>query len=510
MIYNTGGEYIMAVQTRLVSPRMVYIHKETTNQSFIDMHHFLKSRGIQNNDFFLTLLDPGLAGVNPRDPNLSVAMKYRVLQECCNNYWYFLREVVIIPESGGSLGGGSRYILNRGNLAMNFLFALNFSIFFELPRQWGKTTGALCRYLWCYNFGTSYSEIMFMHKDHTGSKNNLKKLKDIRDNLPSYLQMSSSIGSDGKKLKVPNTIVMMEHPSNHNKIITFPSARSRDLANNLGRGSTQPMQYYDEFAFMPYNKEVYLAAAPAFSKAAKNAAKNNAPFGMLLTTTPGDLTTESGLYAYDIYNNATVWNEAFYDKTIQELTDIVNANTNNSFVKISYSYKQLGGGQDYLNDMIRQMNRSWPEIRREVLLEWSQTSDNCPFEKEKLDIIATMVRDPIRTLFFGRFGQYQLNIYDNMDTNYPAIIGVDVSGANWKDSSAITIIDSKTTRVIATLNCNFIPGDDLADVIYTIVTKYLQNAVINIERNGATMPQHIWKHVCFPGFKSATHWSMLF
>ena len=171
----------MAVENRLVAPRMVYIHKETTNQSFIDMHHFLKSRGIQNNDFFLTLLDPTLAGVNPRDPNLTVNQKYRIMQECCNNFWYFLREVVIIPESGGAVGGGSRYTLNRGNLAMNFLFALNFSMFLELPRQWGKTTGALCRYLWCYNFGTSYSEIMFMHKDHTGSKNNLKKLRDIRN-----------------------------------------------------------------------------------------------------------------------------------------------------------------------------------------------------------------------------------------------------------------------------------------------------------------------------------------
>ena len=498
----------MAVEQRLVAPRMVYIHKETTNQSFIDMHHFLKSKGIQNNDFFLTLLDPSLAGVNPRDPNLSTQMKYKVMRECCSNYWYFLREVVMIPEQGGAVGGGSRYILNRGNLAMNFLFVLNFSMFLVLPRQWGKTVGALCRYLWCYNFGTSYSEIMFMHKDHTGSKNNLKSLKNIRDNLPTYLQMSSNIGSDGKKLKVPNTIVMMEHPSNHNKIVTFPSARSKDLADNLGRGSTMPMQYYDEFAFMPYNKTVYLAATPAFSRASMNAAKNNAPFGMLLTTTPGDLTTDSGLYAYEVYNNATEWNESFYDKSVQELTEIVNSNPNNQFVQITYSYKQLGGGQEYLNKMIREMGRSWPEIRREILLEWSETSDNCPFTKEKLDIIATMVKDPIRTLEFGRFGQYQIKIYENMDTDYPAIVGVDVSGANWRDASAITIIDSKNTKVIATFNCNFIPADDLADMLYVLATKYIQSCVINIERNGENHTAVHMVTCVFPWVKTATHWSM--
>lgn len=77
----------MAVNQALVAPKMVYIHLETSNRSFIDMRNFLKAKGIQNNDFFLALLDPGLAGINPRDPSLSPQMKGRVLQECYRNYW---------------------------------------------------------------------------------------------------------------------------------------------------------------------------------------------------------------------------------------------------------------------------------------------------------------------------------------------------------------------------------------------------------------------------------------
>ena len=73
------------------------------------------------------------------------------------NYWYFLREVVRIPDQGGSVNGGARYKLNRGNLAMNFLFTLNYDMFVELPRQFGKTIGAVCRYLWVYNFGSTNS-----------------------------------------------------------------------------------------------------------------------------------------------------------------------------------------------------------------------------------------------------------------------------------------------------------------------------------------------------------------
>ena len=75
-------------------------------------------------------------------------------------------------------------------------------------------------------------------------------------------------------------------------------------------------------------------------------------------------------------------------------------------------------------------------------------------------------------------------IYEDIDTSYPPIIGVDVAGAMYQDSSAITVIDSKTTRVGATLNCNFMPSDDLAQVLYELVTKYLPTAIINIERNG--------------------------
>ena len=475
----------MAVMNQLPQQqRTVLIHKSTTNQSFLDMHYYLKNKGIQNNDFFLALLDSGLAGVDPRDPNLPAHMKARILQECRLNYWYYLREVVRIPVQGGTVGSGARYKLHRGNLAMNFLFILNFNMFVEMPRQHGKTIAAVCRYLWIYNFGTSNSEIMFMHKDHSGSKGNLKTLKNIRDALPSYLQMSSNIDINGTKLKVPNTVVMIQHPFNNNKINTYPSARTKDAANNLGRGATIPVQYYDEFAFMPWNEEVFMAAVPAFSKASENARQNNAPYGMLITTTPGDLLTNSGIYAYEIRNKATPWKEEYYDMSYQELIGLRDSNNQSNMFLVSYTYQQLGSGQDYFKRMVVEMQSNWAKIRREVMLEWAETATDCPFAQEDLDIIKLHIKEPIRTIFFGKFRQYQFNIYEDLDLSYPPIIGVDVAGATFNDSSAITVIDSRTTRVCATLNCNFIPADDLAQVIYELVTKYMPNAIINIERNG--------------------------
>ena len=61
---------------------------------------------------------------------------------------------------------------------------------------------------------------------------------------------------------------------------------------------------------------------------------------------------------------------------------------------------------------------------------------------------------------------------------------MDVSGGYQRDSSAITIVDSYSTRVTAEFNCNYISTNDLAALIYEIVSKWMPNAVVNIERNG--------------------------
>lgn len=59
-----------------------------------------------------------------------------------------------------------------------------------------------------------------------------------------------------------------------------------------------------------------------------------------------------------------------------------------------------------------------------------------------------------------------------------------MSGGYQRDSSAITVVDSYSTRVTAELNSNFISTPELAMVIHTIVSQWMPNAVVNIERNG--------------------------
>ena len=104
-------------------------HMSTTNQSFLDVHYYLKERGIKNNAFFLAIYDTTLIGVDPRDPRLPFEMKKRILAECTRNFWYFIREVVRVPMQGGTVGGGDPYKLSRGNLALNWVCINNINFF---------------------------------------------------------------------------------------------------------------------------------------------------------------------------------------------------------------------------------------------------------------------------------------------------------------------------------------------------------------------------------------------
>ena len=395
--------------------------------------------------------------------------------------------MVRIPTEGGALGSGIQYELHRGNLAMNYLFVYNINIYTSIARQLYKTTSAVVWYLWVFNFGSTNIKMMFANKKLDDSKRNLQTLKNIREALPDYLRMESLIGPDGKQIKVPNRAETLQNPVNLNLITTLAGARQKQQAEGAGRGATMAIQWYDEFAFLPFNDIVYTAAAPAFSTASRNAKANGSPYGMLITTTPGDLTTREGQFADKMRLSATRWNEGFYDMSYQELQDLVNANKDSSFVYIEYSYQQLGRGPDYFAKMVQLLGKDWPKIRREILLEWAKTTDNNPFDREDLEVIEAMTKvEPRYTLFFGKNRQYQMNFWDEipLGSTYPPIIGVDVSTAMYKDASAITVIDSETTKVIATLKSNFITSAELADIIYQFVTNYAKNAIVNIEANG--------------------------
>lgn len=190
-----------------------------------------------------------------------------------------------------------------------------------------------------------------------------------------------------------------------------------------------------------------------------------------------------GKEACDMKNNATMFSETWYDMSYADLMAIINANTSSKFVYIRYTYQQLGKSEQWFDDVCSLLKHSWPDIRREILLEWASGVTDSPFKAEDLETISNLIVQPISQTYL--LGKYRFDTYMRADTRtYPAIMGVDVAAGYKKDSSCITIIDSQTTKVLGCLNCNYISTMDLARCIEFITKQWMPNIIINPERNG--------------------------
>ena len=160
-----------------------------------------------------------------------------------------------------------------------------------------------------------------------------------------------------------------------------------------------------------------------------------------------------GREAYATKESATVFSETWYDLTYQQLMQIINANTKSDFVYIKFTYQQLGCSEEWFSEVCKLLKNSWPDIRREILLEWSTGVENSPFAEEDLNAIQGLIRQPISEVYL--LGKYRFETYLQADTRtYPPIIGVDVAAGYKQDSSTITVIDSYSTKTLGCLNCN--------------------------------------------------------
>lgn len=193
--------------------------------------------------------------------------------------------------------------------------------------------------------------------------------------------------------------------------------------------------------------------------------------------------TLEGKEAYTTKEMATKFSESWYDLKYGELMNIINANTKSDFIYIRFTYQQLGCSEQWFEEISKLLKGSWPDIRREILLEWATGVENSPFKEEDLEAIAGLIRQPISEVYL--LGKYRFETYLQADTRtYPALIGVDVSGGYKQDSSTITIVDSLTTKVLGCMNCNYISTLDLARCIEFIVKNWMPNSIVNVERNG--------------------------
>ena len=473
---------------------------ETTNASFIAMASLLYKKGIKNYNFFLKLYDEDLVGINPYDPNLSLNMKMKIIIECKRNFWYFAREVMIIPGTG-------RFELHRGNLAAAWALLNNIPTYLVLPRQHGKTWLVITFALWVFNFGSNYTNMLFMNKQLKDSQLNLKRLKDAREMLPDYLQMKLVDNGKGEMREARNNVNSASNGLK-NEITVTSSARNPLAADDLGRGMTVAWIWVDELAFVQFMRIIYAAMIPAWSKAAEIAKKKDKPFARILTTTPGDLAVDHGAFAYEIRENSAMFFEGLYDYDANDLSTWMDKNSKYGYMYIEFMYYQLNHSnpEKWFDEQCKQLVYNWPKIRREILLQWNSASSNSPFSEEDIkDLRGMLIKESdSKSIMINKF--YRLNVYRDLDPSEKYLINIDPAKGrgDGSDRTAIVVTNAKTHKIHAIFKSNAIQYKETFRFIYTLVYRYIPNSVLVVENNIDTLIEYIknssMKHLLYYEF----------
>ena len=461
------------------------IDLKTTNTSFLKMALILKSKGVENCYFMLRIDNKNLVGVNPYSKKLTREQKAAIFSECINNRWYFYREVARVSESGAAtgIGGGSEFILNRGNLAYLWCAEKNIDCYLIMPRQTGKTWAAIIDAVWTYQF-TRGSTILHFNKSQKDSNDNLQRIKSAISMLPLYLQHSADENLDPSEKKLVKNAEKSMRNIIGSQIEAMASAGNDSKADAMARGKTAPKIWYDEIAFIFFNEVIYAAATPAYEKAMENAIKNHAPYGISITTTPGDLATPHGNFAWKMMDDSIRFNESFYDMPSKELFDIVN-NTPGKvpYFFIQYSYTQLGETEEWYLKRYKKMNDPL-RARREYLLEWMNSNGNSPFDPDDVEQIKLYADEAEKHVNVVRINKYyELRVYDEYRGRKPVMIGVDVAGSMGRDSSAIVVANPETLKPLAVFRSNMIDLASLQKLIVTVVKRMYPNCILTIENN---------------------------
>lgn len=458
------------------------IHYQTRNNSFLKVHLFLKKKGIKNNTFFLELLDKSLADLDPFDEeHLTDEQKQRILIECTRNPWYFIRECVSIAASGVS-----RYELSLGNLALTWACLNNLNSFLILPRQCGKTFGAMVVLTWILYFGGHNTEIVLVAHRDKNLNNNMGRIRSIRDNLPKYLILKDRRDRDGAEL--------IDFKPLGNKVTKQTTGTNETEADANGRGFSIPCIQIDEVSFAKHIGAFYKALVLAHSTVAKRAEENGLPHFISITTTAGYLNNEDGIWAYNFFLNSFSFSEELYDLPIEEVRSLIRNEAKINYLAIEYQYWDLGKDDNYFEEQCKALNYDQDAIDREVLCKWKSVSTVHPLGQKALQLLDKNKRSPEHTVILNKI--FRMKLYADpevLDWSRPYIIGGDCANNVGSDYSALVVLDPYTYEVVATIRTNMYSSMLFAKMIADLMRKYFYRSILVLERNlnGATVIDRI-------------------
>ena len=468
----------------------------TRNSSFLLTAKELKELGRKNWYFMLEVKHPefGIFDLDPYSPNLTREQIGRILIECKDNPWYYLREVINVPIRGGSK---TSLYLHRAGCAAAWCFMHSFDFELVQPRQTYKTTMLTAIMSYMVLFVYQNIDIMYMHKTETRCADNVRLLRDYIMALPKYL-------NPWGKMKHPPGAQSLRYEEHHVSVAVVSAARRETDASDKSRGYSLFTGFFDECEFVPFMKAVLDGAGPTIAQARITAKNQGLPSCMMYASTPGDLETQEGKDWQGIIDELPVFDESYYDMTTAELEDLKRVTPKEgdapnrkpiSMFYIEFNYIQLRKDADWLRTQYFEAvkNQSIGEYRRGVLLQRFRGEGGSFFQQADLDYIAQHIHEPDYCIKL--MDKYDLFVYKHnisypdltsrtpyFDMNVPYLIGIDCATGKNGDNTTFCIVHPYTLEVVGELLSPLMGGLDLMRCV-TILAKMIPRALFCLEAN---------------------------
>lgn len=428
------------------------IHYETSNKSALYLAAKLRMMGIKNNAFFLALHDPRLKDVNPHSPDLTIEQMGLIGAECRVNPWYVLREVFRAPAIVGNETVPVE--VNRANIALWWCFFNHVTFILTQPRQTGKSFCTDLLMTTLMNFLCNNTQINLMTKDDKLRAENIRRLKKIYEELPTYLQFKDRSDANNTESITINAF--------KNVYNTHVPQASEKRAYNLGRGMTSPIFQIDEAPFQVNIGIAMGAALMAMAAAEERAKQLGEPYGVILTTTAGKIDDKDGGYVYDWVQKAATFSEKMYDcKDHAELEAFVRSNCRGGNFRVygAFSYRQLGKDDAWMRQQLERSGITGDDANRDLFNCWTTGSNQAVLPTNIINAMVASMMDPVYEQI-QKIGGYVIRWYVEENElhdylkNNDVVVGVDTSDASGSDDIGLVFTDVKTGRVVGAGNYN--------------------------------------------------------
>lgn len=308
----------------------------------------------------------------------------------------------------------------------------------------------------CLRFWMENSMIGQVTKDTALKLETIDAIKEIGNRLPSYL-----VDVD-KNLDNPDSKTGIYYAALGNEFKSMVGRNDRKAANNVFRGSTPPMVWFDEPPFIPFIGITVPAVLGAMGTVVEEAERNNQPFGRVFTTTPGNIDDRDGGFIYRLVMESCKWTELMYDAlNLDDLKTMVSRGCSNEdilSVNCTFTHDQLGKSDEWLRRKIAESRGTKEQADKDYRVIWASGGADSPLTVEQTDAIRDSEMEPTQVVITK--DRYQFRWYDDRIDheaqmaagNY--VLGIDTSEAVGRDAIAMVLTNVRDLAVVGTATIN--------------------------------------------------------